>query len=638
MKPADLSKVAITDGYWKKRADINRTVTLITEYNQLKDTGRLDTFKQLWKEGMPNEPHFFWDSDVAKWIEACAYSLVSFPDKKTEEMVDAVIDDIERAQWEDGYLNSYYTVKDKTARWTNLLIMHELYCAGHLMEAAVAYFQATGKDRLLNIMCRYADHINSVFGPEKGKLRGYPGHEEIELALVKLYNATGKEEYLRLSEYFVTERGRQPSYFDAELERTPGIKRYNRDKGTTMPYAYVQAHAPVTDQETIEGHSVRALYFLSGVADVAAITGRNDLLEACEKLYANMTQKRMYITGGVGDTPDIERFSYDYNLPNETAYAETCAAIASVFFCSRMLNITGNGKYGDTMELALHNGIMSGISLDGTEFFYSNPLAVEAKAVLEETLEFHSHMGYKRRKWFGCACCPPNIARLLSSLGSYFYSTDGRDIRVNLYGSSEFLHEGIKLSQTTDYPWDETVKILFSCETPSESMISLRIPGWCEKHEITINGGACAAEYSNGFAQIKRIWHDGDEITLFFHMPVVKMQAHPNVRHDTGKLALMRGPVVYCLEEEDNGKHLAALFIQPADNFDVVYDNEFLGGCAYLSGRAFRLSESGYEERLYKPFSAEYEEAGIKAIPYAMWSNRNPGDMLVWINAMTTPE
>ncbi len=635
MKSAELKNVRITGGYWKQRCDINRTVTLDTEYIQLKETGRLHTFKQTWTEGQPFEPHQFWDSDLAKWIEAVSYSIINYPDKELENKVDEVIDEMETAQWDDGYLNSYFSVKGKSNRWTNLRIMHELYCAGHLMEAAVAYYQATGKDKFLKIMCRYADHIDSVFGREQGKLRGYPGHEEIELALVKLYKVTGQERYLRLSEYFVTERGSQPHYYNWELENTEAKWMEWEKKGTNKLYYYCQAHEPVVEQKEIVGHSVRALYYLSGVADIAEETGNEDLLKACERLYDNMVNRRMYITGGIGDTHDIERFSYDYNLPNETAYAETCAAIASVFFCHRMLYITRDGKYGDTMELTLHNGMISGVSLDGKSFFYSNPLEVVTKAVDEETLGINNrHMGYKRREWFGCACCPPNVARLLSSLDMYFYSYDCNAIFVNLYGDSEFNLDGITLVQKTNYPWSEKIEITIGCENAFDKSVALRIPGWCRKLGIKVNGMEVSPDFRKGFAYIKNIWNDGDIIELFLEMPVEKIQAHPHVRHDTGKLALKRGPIIYCLEQEDNGKHLNTLFIKPADHFNVNYDPDFLGGCSYLTGQAFKISEEGFENTLYAPYAPEYTPFPIKAIPYAMWSNRTPGDMVVWLNAL----
>ena len=634
MKSADLKNVKITGGYWKTRTDINRDVTLPTEYDQLLNTGRLYTFRQEWTEGKPNRPHFFWDSDLAKWIEAGAYSLIHFPDAVLEKQIDDVINEIEKAQWEDGYLNSYFTVVEKEKRWTDLRIKHELYCAGHLMEAAVEYFKSTGKDKFLNVMCAYADHIDSVFGSDKGKLHGYPGHEEIELALVKLYKATNEERYLILSEYFVTERGKQPHFYDWEGSQED-YPTYNwEDKGTKPLYYYCQAHVPITEQTEIEGHSVRALYYLAGAADIAELTGNKDILIACERLYDNMVNKRMYITGGIGDTHDIERFSYDYNLPNEVAYAETCASIASVFFCSRMLNITNDGKYGDTMEQILHNGIMSGISLDGKSFFYANPLAVEAEAVDEQTIELKHNMGYKRREWFGCACCPPNIARLLSSLGLYFYSHDCNSIYVNLYGNSEYKHNGLTLTQTTNYPWDEKIKIKVECDCETDTSIALRIPGWCKKLSMTINSHDITADFKKGYAYINRIWHNGDEIELTLEMTIEKMQAHPHVRHDTGKVALKRGPIVYCIEEEDNGKHLSALTIRPYDEFNATYDCNLLGGCTYITGPAYKISEKEFGNLLYRPYSPDYEKTQIKAIPYAMWTNRTPGDMTVWINTL----
>lgn len=634
MKAAQLTDVKITGGYWKQRCDTNRDITLKTEYEQLKVTGRLHTFKQTWKEGEPYKPHQFWDSDIAKWIEAVAYSIVYTPDKDLESKVDEVIEEMETAQWDDGYLNSYFSVVEPSKRWTNLRFMHELYCAGHLMEAAVAYHQATGKDKFLKIMCRYADHIDSVFGPQDGKLKGYPGHEEIELALVKLYHETQNERYLKLSEFFVTERGKQPHYYDREINQTGNKWRDFTKVGQNDLYYYCQAHIPVVNQTEILGHSVRALYFLAGVADIANETNNKDLLLACERLYDNMVTRRMYLTGGIGDTHDIERFSIDYNLPNETAYAETCAAIASVFFCHRMLNITKDAKYADTMELTLHNGIMSGISLDGKKFFYANPLSVDAASVDEETLALKHNMGYKRREWFGCACCPPNLARLLSSLGLYFYSTDDDGIYINLYGDSKYTHEGVTIKQTTNYPWDENIKITISCDDIYKKQIAVRIPGWCSKLGFTVNAKQVAPDYKKGYAYMGNDWKNGDIIELIFEMPVEKIQAHPYVRHNTGKLALKRGPIVYCLEEEDNGKHLNTLFIKPTDHFNIHYDSEFLGGCAYLTGQAFKISDEGFEHTLYAPYAPEYTPVPIKAIPYAMWTNRTPGDMSVWLNAL----
>lgn len=632
MNSADLKSVRITGGYWKARTDINREVTLQTEYKQLRDTGRLHTFRQLWKEGEPNKPHYFWDSDIAKWIEAGAYSLINYPDAKLEKQIDDVIDEIALAQWADGYLNSYFTVVEKDKRWTNLRIKHELYCAGHLMEAAVEYYKATGKEKFLKVICKYADHISSVFGHDKGKLHGYPGHEEIELALVKLYKTTGEERYLKLSEYFVTERGKQPHYYDWEASQK-GYPEYAWEKkGTNPEYYYSQAHVPITEQAEITGHAVRALYFLAGVADIAKLTDNAALLASCERLYENMVNRRMYITGGIGDTHDIERFSYDYNLPNETAYAETCAAVASVFFCNRMLNITKDGKYCDTMELVLHNGVMSGVSLDGKSFFYANPLAVEAMAVDEDTLSLKHNMGYERREWFGCACCPPNIARLLSSIGQYFYSYDSDAIFVNLYGNSEFTHDGMKIIQTTNYPWDGNISIKVGCANSCQKNLALHIPGWCKRLSIRVNGRDTAAEFNKGYAYIDRTWHDGDEIGLVLEMPVEKIQAHPYVRHDVRKIALKRGPVVYCIEEEDNGKHLTALAVRPYEEFTAEYDPDLLGGCTYMTGPAYRLSAEEFGDILYRPYSPDYERTEIKAIPYALWANRTPGDMTVWIN------
>ncbi|MBO4527684.1 MAG: glycoside hydrolase family 127 protein, partial [Victivallales bacterium] len=375
MKLLPFKNVAITGGFWQKRQTVNRENTLPIEYRQCKDTGRIDAWKLEWKPGMPNPPHIFWDSDVAKLIEAVGYSLAQFPDPKMEALMDELIDWMEKAQQPDGYLNTHFIAVEPEKRWTNLRDWHELYCAGHLIEAAVAYYQGTGKRKMMDILCRYADYIATFFGPGPNQKHGYPGHEEIELALVKLAEATGNKKYLNLAEYFINERGKQPHYYDIEREQRGDTTPYRLGGPDILPYAYNQSHLPVREQKTAEGHSVRACYLYAGMASVARETGDQSLIDACKTLWDNVTTKRMYIHGGIGSSRFGERFSFDYDLPNEEAYAETCAAIALAFFAHNMMRLEADSRYADVLERCLFNGIISGISLDGKQFFYDNILA-----------------------------------------------------------------------------------------------------------------------------------------------------------------------------------------------------------------------------------------------------------------------
>jgi DUF1680 family protein len=402
LSQANLTAVSFKKGFLYERVTTNRLITLATEYEQLKNTGRLYCMKMDKKEGMVNKPHEFWDSDIAKWIEACAYSLATHKDPSLEEKVDEIIDIMATSQLPDGYLNTYYQTVEKGNRFTNLKDKHELYCAGHLIEAAVAYYQTTKKDKFLKIMCKYTDLLCTIFGEEKGKLKGYPGHEEIELALVKLYSVTKNSKYLQLSTFFVLERGKVPHYYDIERETaSKNIAFHHYDIPSLKPYANLQAHVPVIEQLQLEGHAVRALYYLSAVADIAYQTNNESLKEACKRLYNNGVNRRMYITGGVGSSAKVENLSFDYDLPNETAYAETCAAIALAFFTQRMFLYEKDGQYMDVLEKTLYNGLLSGVSIDGTKFFYANPLQVTKKAVDQDTLYFKPQMGYERKKWFG---------------------------------------------------------------------------------------------------------------------------------------------------------------------------------------------------------------------------------------------
>ena len=634
MSPVSLSRVGVKDIFWAPRQEVNRKVTIPSLFEYCKKTGRIDAFRLNWKPGKPNPPHRFWDSDVAKWLEASSYALVTHPDKELERQLDEVIDIIAGAQLDDGYLNTRFTTVEPESRWSNLRDNHELYCAGHLMEAATAYYDATGKRSLLDIMCRYADYIDSVFGKAPGRKRGYPGHEEIELALAKLFKATKKTRYLDLAKFFIDERGRQPHYFSQEaLARgeEPG-------NGLTWPwsighqYDYWQAHLPVREQTTAEGHAVRAMYLFSGMADVAAETGDLSLFKACKVLWRNMTERRMYITGALGSSSEGERFTFDYELPNDTAYSETCAAIGLVFWAHRMLQIECDGQYADVMERALYNGAISGVSLKGDTFFYANPLDVNPCSSYFSKRE---RIKPYRQESFDTNCCPPNIARLIASLGQYIYAESETAAVVHLYvESSAELQVGgqkVELHQETRYPWDGSVKVTVLPEQPADFTIKLRLPGWCPKAILSVNGDLVPPQANKGYLLIHRTWQSGDEVALEMEMPIQRVYAHPKVSTNVGRVALQRGPIVYCAEELDNDSSPSALVLPRDGEMEATFEENLLGGVVTISGSALKLQDSDWQEQLYRAHSPQFVPAIIKAVPFCTWCNREAGEMVVWL-------
>ncbi len=635
VQPVPLSHVDITGGFWATRLEVNRKVTIPLEYQRCAETGRFEALKLQWKPGDPNPPHIFWDSDVAKWIEAAAYSLAKVPDAALEAQVDDVVALMAAEQCEDGYLNSHYQAVEPQNRWTNLRDCHELYCAGHLIEAAVAYYQATGKDRFLRIMCRYADYIDTVFGPRPGQKRGYPGHEEIELALVKLFQVTGEPRYLALSKFFIDERGTQPHYYDLEsVARGEDPLRGYFGGG----YDYCQAHLPVRQQTTAEGHAVRAMYLYSGMADVARETGDHSLYEACKALWQNVTQKRMYITGGIGSLSWGERFTVDYDLPNEIAYTETCASIGLVLWAHRMLQIEPLGQYADVMERALYNGTISGVSLAGDRFFYSNPLLMDPKhQQYRPDLRFRTDLTPQRKEWYDCSCCPMNIARLIASLGQYVYGTTPDTAYVHLYVQSEAQLEvagrHVTLKQETAYPWNGDVDIAVTCDVPGSWTLAVRQPGWCRHMQVAINGQAVEAAplLDHGYVLLNRTWRSGDHVTVSMAMSIERVRAHPLVRENVGKVALQRGPVIYCFEEVDNGPALFDLCIPHASPLEVGWDPELAGGVVTISGQGWRDDPTAWGDTLYSTEIISGRAASFVAVPYFAWANRTPGEMAVWM-------
>ncbi|MBB6284165.1 glycoside hydrolase family 127 protein [Geobacillus subterraneus] len=622
-EPVPFTRVKIEDQFWANRIQINKEHTIPFQYQKCKETGRIDAFKLDWKSGIEPVPHIFWDSDVAKWIEAASYSLATCYDPKLDALLDEVIGLIASAQQPDGYLNIYFTVVEPEKRWTDLRDAHELYCAGHLIEAGVAHYEATRKRNLLDVVCRYADYINEVFGPEEHKKKGYCGHPEIELALVKLYRATGEERYLSLSKFFIDERGKEPNYFEEEKKKNgPG---YFEELFSTFDNLkeYNQSHKPVREQERVVGHSVRAMYLYSAMADLAKETGDDSLTRACERLWENLHKKNMYITGGIGSTAKHEGFTFDYDLPNETAYAETCAAIGLVFWNHRMLQLDCDGKYADALERALYNGVISGMSLDGKKFFYDNPLASLG--------DFH------RKEWFDVSCCPPNLSRLLASLGQYIYSQNDEEAIVHLYiqGSAR-LHIGQKdiiLKQKTNYPWDGNIFVELELEQPAMFALKLRIPGWAREASVKINGETfdIAHHIEKRYVRIERQWKNKDQVELVLPMPIERVYAHPNVRQNRNCVALQRGPLVYCLEGADNPEPLYAISLPRTSILQAQFDERLLGGMVKITGQALRCDDSDWDGELYRTTPPTAKPFEFTAIPYYAWDNRQPGQMIVWI-------
>jgi DUF1680 family protein len=629
-----LKNVKIENGFWGARQATNRNRTIPAIYRQMKNTGRLDAWRLDWKEGQP-KPHIFWDSDAGKWIEAVGYSLTTHPNDKFEQQVDEVVDLIEKAQHPDGYLNIFFTAVEPQNRWKNLRDWHELYDAGHLIEGAVAYYQATGKRKLLDVLCRYADLIGDLFGPNEGQKRGYCGHPEIELALVKLYRETGEERYLNLSKYFIDERGHRPHYFDQEaIERGEDPRNF-----WAKTYRYCQADVPVRELSSATGHSVRLGYLESGIADIAAETHDTALAEASRAVWDDLTQHQMYVTGGLGPAHSNEGFTFAYDLPNETAYAETCASISLVLWAQRMFQLDPDSRYIDVMERALYNGVMSGVSFEGSHFFYANPLASYPNiSPYERWSGILTEQHYQRSEWFDCSCCPPNLARLVASIGSYFYSTTNDTLYVHLYNPNSAQvqlngHE-VEIEQQTDYPWDGNIYLTIKVDQPTSFNLALRIPGWCRDFNLEVNGNRQSSSPIDGFAHISRTWSSGDEITLSLAMPVERIASNPQIRQDAGCIALQRGPVVYCLEEADNGPRLANVIIPHDAQLNPTVDTGLFGGVGVITGEARRVEPAEWPGGLYQPQSSiKYSQPTFtfKAIPYCFWANRQPGEMRVWI-------
>lgn len=583
--PVDFSQVRIQDEFWSPRLDKHKDVTLAVCIDQIENqTGRIRNFENAAKGEGQHSGIFFDDSDVYKALEGMAYSLINNPDPVLEAKCDEWIAKFAAAQRPDGYINTFYTLTGLDNRWKDM-DRHEMYCAGHMIEAAVAYYRATGKSSLLDVSEKMVAHMMSVFGPE-GR-HWVPGHEEIELALVKLYEVTGKKEYLDFSNWLIEQRGH-------------GYGSFGDDR--TWNPIYYQDEAPVREMTDIAGHAVRAMYLYCGMADVASYTRDQGYIDALNRLWDDVVLRNMYITGGIGQSASNEGFTNDYSLPNLTAYCETCASVGMVLWNWRMNQMTGESVYADILEKAMYNGALAGISLAGDRFFYVNPLA--------------SNGDHHRQAWYGCACCPSQICRFLPSIGNYVYGTSDESVWVNLYmGNTAALRTGkdeITLTQETRYPWEGAVKLTVGARKAFKKAIRLRIPEWCENYAVAVNGETVAPSVEKGYAVISRSWKDGDVIDLNLEMPVKVVAADPRVKEDEGMRAIQRGPLVYCVEEVDNPDDFDGLKLSSATKFTTEFRPDLLCGVQTIT--------------------AVTEGRPLNFIPYYSWDNREAGKMKVWVD------
>ncbi|WP_319415234.1 beta-L-arabinofuranosidase domain-containing protein [Marispirochaeta aestuarii] len=565
----------------------------------------------------------FQDSDVYKWLEAVSYSIESGKGSAFVPLAEQAIDLITRAQQPDGYLNTYYTLVKPRERWSNLREGHELYCAGYLIEAAVAYFNATGSKKLLNAAIRFADLIAATFGPGENQLHGYPGHQEIELALIRLYRVTQDPRYLETARYFIHQRGREPNYFIQEMNQIQNTGIFPELDDFDLKYA--QAHIPPVEQRSIEGHAVRAIYMCAAMADLALECDDAKLAEASQALWKSVTEKKMFITGGIGSSGFLERFTTDYDLPNGSAYCETCASVGLMMFGQRMAALNKDASFYDTVEKALCNTVLAGISADGLRYFYVNPLEVWPDICLPHTSM--AHVKPVRQQWFSVACCPTNVARTLASLGQYIYAEDEGALCIHQFISSRAEHQGrqgpVRISMEADIVRRGTVRI--SSDGPVN--LCIRVPSWADHPVFQVDGSAFEPEIRNSYACIDLV--AAGEILIDLHVSPRWVAASDSVRENAGKTALMLGPFVYCLEEADNGDNLPALVlaldagVRRGESLDCLP-----GDMPKLEYPGFRFS-SGVGS-LYGSPNFTLGETSITAVPYCLWCNRAPGEMLVW--------
>ena len=636
-----LSHVRFERGFLAERARLVRETVLPYQWEALNDrvpgaerSGTVHNFQVAAGE-KSGAFHGLWfqDSDLAKWIEAASHRLATHPDPALESTLDDLITTIARAQQADGYLDTYIQLVEPAMRWANLHEYHELYIAGHFIEAGVAHAQATGKRTLLAVVCRLADLIDLTFGTGPGQIPGYCGHPEIELALLKLARFTGEQRYQNLAATFLDLRGQRPLYYEAEIARL-GIAKlpvyFHHDR-----WAYLQADRPLREQTEPVGHAVRALYLYCAVADLAGERQDAGLAALCRRIWEEIRDRHLYVTGGVGADWMGEKFAEPYDLPNDRAYSESCAAIGLALFSRRMLDLELHSDYGDVMERALYNTVAAGMSRDGTRFFYVNPLEMNPP-VARRRYDCHL-VKTSRVPWFGCACCPPNLARTFASLAHLAYSrlTDGLAIHLYAEGVVEWTvaETTIQLRTATDYPWQGRVVMTWHAAKPVRQTLRLRVPGWCRSLHVSVSGQDVdlAAKRVRGYVVLDRTWSEGDAVELDFPMPVERVRAHPRVTANAGCIAVQRGPLVYCAEEVDNGPGLAALRLPPRVTLTEAEEPGLGEGVVVLEVAEARRVESA-DATLYSTADPVIRPARLKLIPYCLWNNRGEGEMKLWLH------
>ncbi len=604
LRPVGVGDVRLRDGFWHPRVERNRAQTIPAQHEQCETTGALQNFRRA--AGLVEEPFqgmYYSDSDVYKWAEAASWSLAAGDDDPDlAQSLDETIKLFAAAQDDDGYLNTYFSVDRVAERWSDLVVRHELYCLGHLTQAAVAHFRATGSSTLLDVATRACAHVHERFAP--GEVAGTCGHPGLEMALVELYRSTRDERWLRLASWQLDSRGR----------------------GVLNGSEYLLDHAPLREQDFVTGHAVRALYLYAAAVDVVLETGDEELRSVVDRLWSDLSRHKTSVTGGVGARWDGEAFGDAHELPDR-AYNETCAAIAHLFLAWRLLLLTGDGVYRDAVETALHNGVLPGLALSGTEFYYQNPLADAGR--------------HRRQPWFQCACCPPNIARLLASLPGYVLTTSDEGVWVQLYvGASARLRlaDGtpVGVDVDTDLPWQGRVDITVTPNVPTEFTLFLPLPSWAGDVAVRIDGDLVEAETAAGYLVVRRVWRPGDRVRLEFSMPTRLLSAHPRVSSAHGRVALTRGPLVYCVEQADHADvDVADLRITGTEEWTAVHAEDTLGGVTVLTTTALAVPpDDGPLHREYHPRdrpAATPTPTTVTAIPYFAWANREPGPMRVFL-------
>jgi DUF1680 family protein len=640
LQPVSVTDAVIKDDFWTPRIETVRETTIDFVYDRLVESGRIENFRiAAGRIEGEFQGRFYNDSDVYKWLEAACYVLAPDEDVRLRERVDELVDLIEATQRPDGYINTYFQLVEPEGRWTNLHFMHELYCAGHLIEAAIAHHEATGETTLLDVARRFADHIDDRFGSEEDE--GAPGHEEIELALVKLYRVTDERRYLDLARRFLDRRGTSDSRFAEEVRNPEGRAgdafEHATDEDGEYDGTYFQDHAPVREQETVEGHAVRATYLYTGMADVVLETGDEELFAALERLWRNMTSRRMYVTGGIGSSHVGERFTEDYDLPTDVSYAETCAALGSLLWNGRLFQLTGEARFPELQSRTLYNALLAGLSLNGTRFFYSNPHEMGPDGHPLHDVD-PNRFARQRQGWFQTACCPTNVPRLLTSLVRHVYATDDSSVYVTHHIGSQATVDisgtTVTIDQETAFPWNAKTTLTVTPEDAATFELALRVPETCSGPTVTVEGEPVEATPGT-FVRIEREWEAGDEVTFEAAFPVQFLRGNPSVKSTAGAVALRRGPIVYCLEGHDVSRPLHHVRLQPDGPVAVDHRPDLLDGLTTVEATASVPDRSSWSDgSLYRPDPAvDTETTRVQAIPYYSWGHRGDAEMRVWVDA-----